>query len=66
MPLDLLKVKKVRTDLGLTMREAAERAGLGSAQAWNKYESGDREPSVSAAERLAAALGVKLQKLLTD
>ena len=57
--LDRMKLIEARHSLGLTQRQAAERAAL-SKPAVCRYETGARLPSVDAMLRLAAAYGKPL------
>lgn len=66
MTLDLEKIRRLRQQAGLTMQAAAEKAGLDNRQRWNSVESGRRaDPSVSTVAKIAKALGVKVDDLLT-
>src|SRR5258708_39524592 len=56
------RFKQLRERAGLTQKEAAEKAGvpIGTLRGW---EYGRREPLLSAAGRLAAALDVEIRAL---
>jgi transcriptional regulator with XRE-family HTH domain len=63
--LDLVKMKKLREDLGLSQREAAELAGMGSGQQWYAVESGTKSNvSLDTLGKIAKALGVDAADLL--
>ncbi|HEY7115128.1 MAG TPA: helix-turn-helix transcriptional regulator [Tepidisphaeraceae bacterium] len=64
MGIDYGKIRALRDKLGLSQKQAAERAGLNTAQAWNNYECGRREPRIAVLEKIATALGVKARDLL--
>lgn len=67
MPLDLDKVRTLRAQLGITMDEAASRAGLAGKQSWSLIESGKKsDVRVSTLEAIARALGVRARDLLKD
>lgn len=55
-----------RAALGLTQGELAERLGLASPETISRYERGEREPRISTLGRIAEALGVHVNALLTD
>ncbi|MEM8873823.1 MAG: helix-turn-helix transcriptional regulator [Planctomycetota bacterium] len=66
VPVDRDKIRQLREDLGLTQAEAAKRAGFHGHQQWYAVESGKRsDPSVSTIQRIAAALGVTIDELVT-
>lgn len=62
--LDTVKVKKLRTDLGLTQQEAADKAGMSTRQQWNDIESARQSPSLDTLGKIAFALGVDAADLL--
>jgi DNA-binding XRE family transcriptional regulator len=64
MPLDVEKIRAVRTRLGLTQEAAAEAAGIGNRQKWSDIEAGRTDVRVSTLDRLAKALGVRPAELL--
>ena len=68
VPIDIVKLKTLRESRGWTMQQAAEAANLsGGRQSWNDVESGRRpNPTVDTALRIARALGVKIDDLVTD
>lgn len=51
------RIREIRESMGLTQKQLAALAGT-SAQNIQKYETGDREISLSRLERIASALGV--------
>ena len=51
------KLKKLREQAGLSQKQLADKAGV-SQKAISFWETGDREPSWSAVQALARALGV--------
>jgi hypothetical protein len=55
-----LVLHRRRTAAGLTLRQAAERMGSSSPNAFARYESGDALPSVHQLDRLLAAVGSEL------
>jgi transcriptional regulator with XRE-family HTH domain len=66
VPLDCEKIKRLRERLGLSMADAAEKAGFSAGrQAWYNIESGQRTNiKIETLERIAKALGVKAADLL--
>ena len=63
MPLSPTKIRALRIQLELTQAQAAERAGM-KRQNWQRTENGLRlDPNLTTAERIAAALGVKLKDI---
>lgn len=66
VPVDRDKIRELREDLGLTQAQAAKRAGFHGHQQWYAVESGKRlDPSVSTIQRIATALGVTIDELVT-
>lgn len=57
------RIEEVRRSRGWSQAELARRSGL-TQQAIQRYESGEREPKVSAVVSMAAALGVTISYLL--
>lgn len=55
-------IKRRRTDLGLSQSELAEAAGVHLRQI-RRYESGEQQPVLPVAVRLASALGVTVNEL---
>ena len=55
-------LKKAREHSGLTQVEVAEKANV-SYRAYQNYEAEEREPKVSAAIRIAQALGTTVETL---
>lgn len=67
VPLDTDKMRRLREKLGLTMEQAAQRAGLGNRQRWNEIESGrSANVKLTTLEAVAQALGVQARDLLID
>lgn len=65
VPLDIDKIKTLRTALGLSQQEAAERAGIGGKQNWYAIESGDRANlTLEVLERIATVLKTTAKDLL--
>ena len=65
--LDTDKMKELREKLGLSMDEAARRAGFTSRQRWYEIEAGRGSRTnikLDTLNRIAAALGVKAKDLL--
>ncbi len=56
------RVAEIRTGLGLTQEQAAERIGL-SPKAWQRIEQGTRDMKVGTLVRVASALGVRVADL---
>lgn len=56
------KLKERREALGLTQRQVAEKIGIAES-AYQRYERGVREPSISMALRLAKALNATAEEL---
>lgn len=66
MSINREKIKSLREAAGLTLAEAAQRAGWKGRQHWHAIESGQRlDPPFTAAQRIAAVLGVSLDELAT-
>jgi repressor LexA len=57
------KIEQARRARGWSQAELARRSGT-TQQAIQRYESGEREPKVSAVVSMAAALGVTISYLL--
>ena len=67
MPLDPWKIRQYRERQGLTLDEAARRAGFKTRQQWHGIESGGRinvAPDTFLA--LARALGITMEELMAD
>ncbi|HEV7299231.1 MAG TPA: helix-turn-helix transcriptional regulator [Tepidisphaeraceae bacterium] len=65
MGVDTNKIRTLRIAKGLTMAAVAQLAGMRTAQQWNGVESGERKnPSIDTVQRMAKALGVKVDALL--
>jgi transcriptional regulator with XRE-family HTH domain len=66
--LDTAKIKTLREKLGLTMEQAAERAGFTSRQQWYNVESGiaggEKGITLATLDAIAKALGCKGKDLL--
>lgn len=58
----MLTISQRRTDLGLTQAELAERSGI-SISALQKWERGDKVPTVKLFRRLAAELGCTMDEI---
>lgn len=56
-------LRSERQRKGITQKLLAEKAGVSTA-AIAQYELGTKSPSIVTAERIAEALGVRLEKLL--
>lgn len=56
-------IKVLRTDLGLSRRELAEQAGI-SYSYITEIENGNKPPSASVLNPIAAALGVRMSELI--
>lgn len=63
--LDLQKIRQRRKELGLSMEQAAKKAGI-TWSMWIKIERGERLPSLRVATRVARVLGVGLDYLLAS
>lgn len=59
------KLKERREALGLTQRQVAEKIGIAES-AYQRYERGVREPSISMALRLAKALNATVEELYSS
>jgi len=55
-----LVLRQRRTAAGLTLRQAAERLGSTSPNAYGRYESGTSMPTVAMLDRLLHAVGAEL------
>src|SRR3954454_16314174 len=55
-------IRRLRQDVGLSQAELANAAGIHLRQI-HRYESGEQQPALGVAQRLAAALGVTLDEL---
>lgn len=65
MPLDPAKIVARRMKLKLTQSEAATLAGMHQSN-WSRIENGERtNPSLDTVQRIAAALGCKVDTLLS-
>jgi hypothetical protein len=63
--LDIVKMETLRSALGLTQEEAAQRSGLGSRQRWSDIVNGRRENlTLDTLEGIAKALGTTAKNLL--
>lgn len=56
----MAEVKKRREELGLTGRQAAEKAGIDQSTWW-QFENGGRQPTIDSLQAMAKALGGKLK-----
>ena len=59
------KLKQRREELRLTQKNVAQKIGIAES-AYQRYERGVREPSVSAAIKLAKALNTTVEYLYSD
>ncbi len=57
------QIRKMRKAHGLTQQEFAEKSGI-SMMSLRRYEMGEREPTMSVIERMAAALALTLDDFL--
>ena len=55
-------LKKIRIESGVTQEELSQKARV-TLRSYRYYESGERVPNVHTAQRLAMALGVKIEDL---
>lgn len=60
------RIKELRTELGLSQTELAQRVGTGDARQISRYENGRITPSLDAIARIAQALDVSLDYLVFD
>ncbi|HEX4345396.1 MAG TPA: helix-turn-helix transcriptional regulator [Solirubrobacteraceae bacterium] len=60
------RIKELRTELGLSQAELAQRVGTTDARQISRYENGRITPSLDAIARLAQALDVSLDYLVFD
>ena len=61
------RIKRLRSEAGLTPEQAAERTGRMSGIYWRHIELGlKRNPSLTVLEGMAAALGVSLTALISS
>ncbi len=59
------KIKKLRKEKGLTQKDFANIINI-SEMSIRRYESGDRKPSVETLNKIAAALNVSVNDLISD
>jgi len=65
MPIDPKKITALRHKRNLTQAGAAKRAGMAQSN-WARIENGERtNPTIDIAQRIAAALGCKVDTLLS-
>jgi transcriptional regulator with XRE-family HTH domain len=65
MPLNPTRIRQLRLQAGLTLQQAADKAGLTNRQKWARLEAGGvPDPQISTLERIARALGVSVGELL--
>ena len=57
-----IKLKKIRNQLGLTQQQAAALINT-SKRNWQHYESGDRNPNMKTALRIAKAFNTTVENL---
>lgn len=63
--LDVDKIRRLREQAGLTLEQAAQKAGLRTRQRWHNIESGaNTNIELDTLARIAKALGVKDKDLL--
>lgn len=65
MPFDFAKADRLRRERGLTMQQAAERAGIVSRQRWHQLIRRPGDVALSTLERVAKALDVTPADLIT-
>jgi transcriptional regulator with XRE-family HTH domain len=66
MALNRDKIRELRIKRGWSFSDASSAAGFGNRNMWYMVESGRRvDPSLSTVEKIASALGVGVEKLLT-
>ena len=58
-------LRAIRQALGLTQREAAERAGV-PLKTYQNWEGSQREPNINSLKRLAKAFQVTIDHLVRD
>lgn len=59
MKVDTDKIARLRKELGLSIRDAADRADMKNRNSWYSIESGDRSaPSIDMLNRIGRVLGV--------
>jgi transcriptional regulator with XRE-family HTH domain len=56
-------IKRLRLAAGLSVTEAANRAGMAQA-AWSRIETGRHSPTVATLAKIAEALGVTVEALV--
>ena len=61
----MINILKYRTELGLSQVQLGERSGVSQGYI-SDLERGEKEPTVSVAKKLAAALGIPITTLLDD
>ena len=59
------RIKKIRSDKGLTQKQLAKIAGIGE-MTISQYERGVRQPKVEQLQRIVNVLGISMNQLLTD
>ena len=59
------RIKKIRSDKGLTQKQLAKIAGVGE-MTISQYERGVRQPKVEQLQRIVNVLGISMNQLLTD
>ena len=62
--MDVHPLKKWRLDQGLTQAEASGKLGLKSAQAWSKYERGERWPEGEVMRQMIDLTGVTADEIM--
>lgn len=67
VPVNRERIKQLRTEKGLSLQAAADKAGMKGRAHWHNIESGaqkDSGISIELLERVASALGVKVVDLI--
>lgn len=59
----MLRLREIRLNRSLTQKEVAESIGC-TVGAYSKYETGDRDPSITTLKRLADFYGVSVDYLI--
>lgn len=65
MGVDFDKVKRLREKAGLSLQEAADKAGFPNRQRWFQIETGRADLRISTLDAMAKALNVSVADLLT-
>lgn len=59
----MLRLREIRLNRGLTQKQVAENIGC-TVGAYSKYETGDRDPSITILKKLADFYGVSVDYLI--